>query len=424
MKNKVVLLTISALILSIAFILQTQKNESEPITIVTHGSYIRMSIDDLISEADLIVVGNVDIIYDSRWNTPDGKKPGGDTAKRFTPDNVIFTDIDFHFDQLVKGDFQQETLRIRFLGGKIGDVQMVTDETMLDINKKYLLFLDLDTQGSTAKIIPGHYRITGGGFQGLYEIRDDKAVSANDERNLGELISYIQNSPLSATSPVLSDTPETREVIRVVETAYDIEAEASYSFDTENFPSVFVNNQNHVVSPEKMEFVRYFIGNPDLEAPGYLDYKIAYYNWWKDSTIRFEELKERATAENREITQEEINALIDSKWGLAPARAESPQRKIQLKFISVEIIEDSATAYLNDGFQVIVLYLVKIDGEWYISGDKKNTVFVETIAPVLTPVFTETPSPTEASADLPTETPTLTETPTETSTIPAETPTP
>ncbi|MCQ3937482.1 MAG: hypothetical protein DPW18_10605 [Chloroflexi bacterium] len=405
MKNKIFYLIIPTLILSVTFFLQEKKNESVPITIVTRNSYVRMSLDDLISEADLIVAGNVDTIYGSRWNSSDGKKPGGDAVQRLTPDDIIFTDIDFHAAQLLKGDIQQKTVRIRFLGGKVDNVQMMTDEAILEVNKTYLLFLDLDTRGLTADIVPGHYRITGGRFQGVYEIKDDRAISENDEWSLNELIAYIQNSPLSVTSPVLSDTPEIKEVIRVVETAYDVEAEASYSFNTEKFPSVFVNDINRVVAPEKMEFVRFFISNPDLETPGYLDYKIAYYNWWKDSAMRFEDLKEKAGAENREITQEEINALIDSKWGMAPARAENPQRKGQLKFISVEIIGDTASAYVNDGFQVIVLYLVNIDGEWYISGDKENTIFVETFAPVLTPVFTETPSLTDASAGVPTETP-------------------
>lgn len=67
--------------------------------------------------------------------------------------------------------------------------------------------------------------------------------------------------------------------------------------------------------------------NPLLKTAGYLDYKIAYYNWWQDSTLRFEALREQAKAENREVTQDEIKAFIDLEWGMAPARAESPEKK-------------------------------------------------------------------------------------------------
>ncbi len=265
----------------------------EPITIISNPSYVRMSLDEIIYESDLIVIGNVNTIYASRWNTPDGKRPGGDSSQRFMPGDVIFTDMDFSITQLIKGDAQQKTARIRTLGGVVDEVQMTADKIIPELNKTYLLFLDLDTLGSTAEIIAGHYWITGGGFQGLYEIVDNKAVSTNDEWTLGGLIAYIQNSPLSAAFPNLPDTPESRKIMQLLETAYDIEAEAAYSFNTEKFSSVFVNDPNRKVNPEKLEFIKFFTNNPELKVAGYLDYKTAYYNWWSDSTLRFEALKEK-----------------------------------------------------------------------------------------------------------------------------------
>ena len=71
------------------------------------------------------------------------------------------------------------------------------------------------------------------------------------------------------------------------------------------------------------------------------------------------------------MTQDELKALIDSewaeKWGLAPARAESPERKISLRFISINVVNDMAVVYLHDGFRVVILYLSRIDGQWFIS---------------------------------------------------------
>ena len=179
---------------------------------------------------------------------------------------------------------------------------------------------------------------------------------------------YVENSPSSAVSPYIPNTVEVQEIIQTVETAYDIEAEAAYDFNTERISSVFVNDLRFEVNPDKLEFIRAFTYNSSLERAGYLDYKTAYYNWWNDSTLRFEALKEKAQAENREIAQDEINSLIDSKWGMAPARAKSPNREIILQFISVNLDGDLATIYLHTGYQVVIISLVQVDGKWYVAG--------------------------------------------------------
>jgi hypothetical protein len=195
MYKKSLVIIISVIVISLTIYgLASKEKEEEPITINSHPSYIRLSIDELIRESDLIVIGNVNNVLPSRWNTPNGKRPEGNPAQAITPDMVIFTDMNFRITRFIKGEAKQGIARIRTLGGVVNDDRMIADDSIPKTDKTYLLFLDLDTLGSTAQIDPGHYWITGGGFQGLYEIVDDRAISTMDEWALEDLISYIQKA--------------------------------------------------------------------------------------------------------------------------------------------------------------------------------------------------------------------------------------
>lgn len=223
MNKKILLLTIALIIIPVVAYVWIPKNDvrepitdakREPITIVYHASYERLSLDELITESDLIVIGNLKTIHASLWNTPDGKRPEGDPAQGIKPGSLIFTDMDFDVAQLLKGDTQLKNARIRSIGGIVEGDRMVADKIIPEMNKTYLLFLNLNKRGSTANIIPGHYWITGGGWQGLYEITSNKAISKVDEWNLDELIAYIQNklsepptSTTISTEPAVTETP-------------------------------------------------------------------------------------------------------------------------------------------------------------------------------------------------------------------------
>jgi hypothetical protein len=74
------------------FILTANEQKREPIIIKSSPSYVEMTLDILINEADLIVIGGVETIFPGRWNTPDGKLPKGITVDTITPDKIIFTD--------------------------------------------------------------------------------------------------------------------------------------------------------------------------------------------------------------------------------------------------------------------------------------------------------------------------------------------
>jgi hypothetical protein len=203
--NKKIWITVIAVV-GIAILLNTlNKNKREPIIITSNASYPEMSLDTLINESDLIVIGVVDKVHSSRWNTLDGKLPVGLTIHTITPDKVIFTDINFKADQVLKGQGNQKAVRIRTLGGTVENDQMIVNGTAsFELGNTYLLFLGLDT-GATADINPGHYFVRGG-LQGLYKVFNGKATNLKDEWFLEDLIAYIEQALSSETIPV-AETP-------------------------------------------------------------------------------------------------------------------------------------------------------------------------------------------------------------------------
>jgi len=169
---------------------------------------------------------------------------------------------------------------------------------------------------------------------------------------------------------LIPDTPEAKEVIKTVERAYDIEAEALYTFDLKKFPTVFINDLRFPVSPGTLKTIRKLTNNPTLESAGWLDYKLAYYSWISNATLHSESVQSKAKAENRALTEEERKSLIDADGRIAPARAEDPIRQQKLKFMSVSMNGDIAKVILNDGPETIELTLVLVDKQWYIAGIK------------------------------------------------------
>ena len=172
------------------------------------------------------------------------------------------------------------------------------------------------------------------------------------------------------TAEKIPDTPEAKEVMKTIEKAYDIEAEAAHTFDLSKFPTVFINDPRFPVSPGTLETVRELTNNPSLESAGLLDYKVAYDSWVRDAILHSEALHAKAKAENRALSAEERKSLVDSYGRMAPARVEGPIKKPTLTFFSIEINDDIATAVLDDGPMTVQLTLVLVDKKWYIAAYK------------------------------------------------------
>jgi len=168
-----------------------KRENREPIIITSYAPLEKMSIDDLIARSELVVIGRVDTVYPSRWNTSDGNLPDNVTVETISSDTIIFTDISFHISEILKGKTEQSQIRVRTFGGEVKqDRLIVSGEPSLIPGQTYLLFLFPNT-GLTSEIEPGHFLVTGA-IQGAYQISGDKAISVSDEWLLQDLVDYIR----------------------------------------------------------------------------------------------------------------------------------------------------------------------------------------------------------------------------------------
>lgn len=166
----------------------------------------------------------------------------------------------------------------------------------------------------------------------------------------------------------IPDTPEARKIMKTIEKAYAIEAEAAYKLKIEKFDTVFINDPRFPLDEWTLQTVRELTSNPSLESAGWLDYKMAMYSWRIEATIKKEKIEEKAKSENRGLTKEEKLSLIDENGRIAPSRSQSQTKIKPIIFISIEIHNDVATVVLDDGTYIAELYLVLVDGKWYIAG--------------------------------------------------------
>lgn len=363
---------------TIYFSAKENENTKKPLTITVDGILREMTLDDKIDGAELIVIGEVKTVLPSKWASLQPVPKNLTLREIFELDLRIFTDVLISPKHILKGDPKESIMRVRSFNGQIDQIRFISpDEPNYEKGKIYLLFLHKDN-GRTQIVDPGDW-IPINSIDGIYQVIDEKAISRSEEWMLSDLVTYIEESPLSASTVSIPDSPEVKEIMKTVEDAYDIETEAAYDFKTKKFSSVFINDSRYELDSQKLDFVRNFINDSSLETAGYLDYQLAYYNWWHENVTLFESAKKKAKLENREVTQKEIKSIIDSewakKWGLAPARGKSPIRENTLRFISVDIDGETATVYLHDGFRVVTLYLIRIDKKWYIAGRKGISIY-------------------------------------------------
>ncbi len=208
MKKNIIIAVIAILGLTKLFSVVVT-NKKAPVILGSDALLMKFSIDDMIKEADLIVISEVKTILPSKWKFHNKKDTKNATSQEIFEAEGLFTDSIISVEQILKGEYKEPIVRVRTFTGQTDQVRWENpSEPSYIIKRTYLLFLAKDT-GATAKIDAGDY-VSIGAYQGVYEIVNDKAISANnDEWVLEELIAYIQNSLSTETSsptPTLSST--------------------------------------------------------------------------------------------------------------------------------------------------------------------------------------------------------------------------
>jgi hypothetical protein len=167
--------------------------KNTPATLESSGLLPKFSIDDIVTRAELIVIGEVQNTLPSRWNGPNGRNdPKNASSEEIARAGGLFTDSLISIRQILKGDIAGSVVRVRSFTGETDKIRLINEsEPSYVVKKVYLLFLVKDF-GATTKVDHGDY-IAVGAIQGAYEIVDGKAISRTDEWDIDELIAYVQN---------------------------------------------------------------------------------------------------------------------------------------------------------------------------------------------------------------------------------------
>lgn len=170
------------------------KPAREPIIVNSSAALIKRSPKELVASADRIVLGTVETVYPSRWNTPDGNLPSNTTIQTLSPDTRIFTDVAIRVERNMKGPVG-DVVRVRIRGGTVGQDTMIADyEPEFAVGQRILLFLRAEDDRIAGNIGPEHY-VVAGALQGKYDIVGADAVSRGGDRQpLGQLLALIPRS--------------------------------------------------------------------------------------------------------------------------------------------------------------------------------------------------------------------------------------
>ncbi len=174
-KSHISIMLASILIVSAAALIYIYN----PVTLETSSSWSEETLNNtfLADHSDSIIAGHVIAILPGRWNTPDGKKPVLSTDKKpaYTEEK-IYTDVIIKVDKAISKEPTQTEIKVRTLGGKVGeDVMVVEDEAKFEVGENVLLFLtkeDPFTDNSAGT----YYRIVGWKHGKFSITKDGQAV--------------------------------------------------------------------------------------------------------------------------------------------------------------------------------------------------------------------------------------------------------
>lgn len=190
------------------------------------------------------------------------------------------------------------------------------------------------------------------------------------------LLLILVSSTASTSKTILTGTgfqqsEETDELIKLIESSYQIEAQAGRDFDISGFKNIFINDsRGGALAESTMNFIKSVDPDSFKDSYGYLDYKIAYYKWWKDGALKIETILESIKNKDRRMSESEIQFLLDVNGRTSMPRLKGEIISNALSFTSIHINGDIATVIFDDGPRTNQMTLVKVDHEWFIAGNK------------------------------------------------------
>ncbi|MDV0447847.1 hypothetical protein MsAg5_17640 [Methanosarcinaceae archaeon Ag5] len=159
-----------------------------------------LSVAECKNMADIIIVGTVEEVYPSRWNTVDGHEPENVSILN----GYIVTETLIHVDYYLKDnpelfkkyDMSREDILIATYGGDVGDWHMTGDSCYNFVSgEQVLLFLQMnETEQMTPLDEASHFEPIGPSL--TYRIVGGQLVQGppyNSTENLGSFIKQLEN---------------------------------------------------------------------------------------------------------------------------------------------------------------------------------------------------------------------------------------
>ena len=154
--------------------------EKTPVTVISsssEGINEKLNLPKLVSMSDSIVLGKVTGVFQSEWNTPDGKKPLNNSAF-----NIIYTDINIEVLEYLRNSLDTTAITVRVLGGIVEkDSIKIEDQSSYSPGETVLLFLKNDDDPRTKDIGDKHF-VTAGLAQGKILILQNNETIIGDEK--------------------------------------------------------------------------------------------------------------------------------------------------------------------------------------------------------------------------------------------------
>ena len=183
-----VIISMMALVIVTGCIDEEKKNadigtptpEKTPVTVISsssEGIMEKFNLQKLVSMSDSIVVGKVTEVFQSEWNTPDGKKPMNNRTS-----NSIYTDVNIKVLEYIRNPLDTTAITVRVLGGIVGlDGLNIEDQPSYSQGETVLLFLKKDDDPRTKDIGDKHF-VTAGLAQGKISILQNNETVIGDEK--------------------------------------------------------------------------------------------------------------------------------------------------------------------------------------------------------------------------------------------------
>jgi hypothetical protein len=211
-KTAITLIVIVVSFISLLIVFVSNNKKEAPTNFTASASLRKLSIDEKITEAQIILVGKAKTTLPSKWKYHNEKDTKRASSKEIYEAEGLFTDSILSVEQVLKGDFKEPIIRVRSFTGETEQIRWEdTSQVLYKKGHTYLLFLRQDT-GPTANVDPGYYRSVNANTA-VYEIIDGRAISPDDEWVLDDLIAYIQNSVSTETIPLTPASPSMEPLI-------------------------------------------------------------------------------------------------------------------------------------------------------------------------------------------------------------------